>query len=106
MEAADVLIVGGGIAGSSLAFALASAGVDVTVLEAATQYEDRVRGEQMHAWGVKEARDLGVEKVLLAAGAHVSPVWRQYVAGSEPAEVPMSIMVPGVEGTLNLRHPD
>ena len=26
--------------------------------------------------------------------------------GAEPTDFPMSIMVPGVDGTLNLRHPD
>ncbi|HEX5268728.1 MAG TPA: NAD(P)/FAD-dependent oxidoreductase [Acidimicrobiales bacterium] len=106
MADVDVVVVGGGIAGSSLAYALASAGREVAVLEASTEFEDRVRGEQMHAWGVAEARDLGVEQVLLDAGAHVTTVWRQYTEGApEPAELPVSIMVPGVAGTLNLRHP-
>lgn len=107
MRAAEVVVVGGGIAGSSLAYALVREGLDVTVLEATEQYEDRVRGEQMHAWGVKEARDLGVEQILLDAGAHVSRLWKQYIEGApEPGEVPVSMMVPGVEGTLNMRHPD
>jgi 2-polyprenyl-6-methoxyphenol hydroxylase-like FAD-dependent oxidoreductase len=107
MDQADVVIVGGGIAGASLAYALASAGKGVAVLEASTKFEDRVRGEQMQVWGVKEARELGVEQVLLDAGAHVTQLWRQYDEGApEPAEIPVSIMVPGVEGTLNLRHPD
>jgi 2-polyprenyl-6-methoxyphenol hydroxylase-like FAD-dependent oxidoreductase len=72
--ASDILVVGGGIAGASLAYALASEGLGVTVLEATEEYRDRVRGEAMQAWGVKEARDLGVEQVLLDAGAHISPV--------------------------------
>ena len=105
-EDGAVAIVGGGIGGASLACALARAGVEVTVLEATEEYEDRVRGESMHAWGVKEARELGVEDVLLAAGAHVAPVWKQYAEGrGEVAEIPMSMMVPGIPGTLNLRHP-
>jgi 2-polyprenyl-6-methoxyphenol hydroxylase-like FAD-dependent oxidoreductase len=106
MDTADVVIVGGGIAGASLAYALAGAGLGVTVLEASTEYEDRVRGESMHTWGVKEARELGVEQTLLDAGAHVAPLWKQYVAGADPTDFPMSIMVEGVDGTLNLRHPD
>ena len=101
----DVVIVGGGIAGTSLAFALASAGVGVTVLEASLEYQDRVRGESIVPWGVKEARELGVAQVLLDAGAHVAPVWRRYAAGSEPFDIPVSLLVPGVDGTLNLRHP-
>lgn len=106
-DVADVVVVGGGIAGASLAFALAAEGLGVTVLEATTRYEDRVRGESMQAWGVHEARLLGVEQVLLAAGAHTSPLWKQYVDGAAaPAELPMMMMVPGVDGSLNLRHPD
>jgi len=102
----SVVVVGSGIAGSSLAYALVTAGVDVAVLEASVEFEDRVRGESMHVWGVAEARELGVEGVLLAAGAHVAPMWKQYVQGEpQPTEVPMSIMLPGIDGTLNLQHP-
>jgi len=103
----DVVIVGGGIAGASLAYALAREGLGVTVLEATTEFPDRVRGESMQCWGVVEARELGVEQVLLDAGAHISATWNQYTEGSqEPAPIPMNMLVPGVGGTLNLRHPD
>lgn len=106
LEHADVVVVGGGIGGASLACALASAGLGVAVLEATVEYEDRVRGESMQAWGVAEARALGVEGVMLAAGARVTPVWRQFIEGvGEAGAIPVSTMVPGVEGTLNLRHP-
>src|SRR4051812_15322651 len=81
MAQTDVVIVGGGIGGGSLAYALATAGLGVTVLEQSVEYPDRVRGESMHLWGVKEARELGVESVLLGAGAHIAPVWKQYVEG-------------------------
>ena len=102
----DVAVVGGGIGGASLAYALARGGLAVTVLEASTEYEDRVRGESMQAWGLKEARDLGVEAVLLDAGAHIAPVWKQYMEGAdEPADIPMGMMVADIPGTLNLRHP-
>jgi 2-polyprenyl-6-methoxyphenol hydroxylase-like FAD-dependent oxidoreductase len=107
MERADIVVVGGGIAGASLAYALADQDLEVVVLEASEVFEDRVRGEQMHAWGVREARELGVEQVLLDAGAHVVPLWKQYNdLTDEPTEIPMSMMVPEVDGTLNLRHPD
>lgn len=105
-DVSEVVVVGGGIGGASLACALARAGLAVTVLEATEAYEDRVRGESMHCWGVREARDLGVEQVLLDAGAHITPVWKQYVEGlGETAEFPMALMVPDIPGTLNLRHP-
>jgi len=105
-DVAEVVVVGGGIAGASLACALAREGLGVTVLEATTEYEDRVRGESMHAWGVKEARNLGVEDVMLGAGAHVAPLWKMYGDdGADPADLPVGIMVPDIPGTLNLRHP-
>jgi 2-polyprenyl-6-methoxyphenol hydroxylase-like FAD-dependent oxidoreductase len=105
-DVADVVIVGGGIGGASLAVALAQAGLGVTVLEASEEYEDRVRGESMQLWGVAEARNLGVEQVMLDAGAHTASVWKQYdeVAG-DAGEIPMGMLIPGIEGTLNLRHP-
>src|SRR5918995_3186166 len=89
-DVTDVVVVGGGIGGASLACALAREGLGVTVLEATTEYEDRVRGESMQPWGVKEARELGVEEALLAAGAHIAPSWKQYhESGSEPTEIPV-----------------
>jgi 2-polyprenyl-6-methoxyphenol hydroxylase-like FAD-dependent oxidoreductase len=103
----DVAVVGGGIAGASLAFALAREGLAVTVLESTLEFSDRVRGESMQVWGVQEARTLGVEAVLRGAGAHTATVWKQYAeGGDELTPLPMDKMIPGVEGSLNLRHPD
>jgi 2-polyprenyl-6-methoxyphenol hydroxylase-like FAD-dependent oxidoreductase len=107
---ADVIIVGAGIAGASLATALARTGVDVTVLEAAIEYRDRVRGESLLAWGVREAQRLGVAKALLAAGAHVTPQWVRYsplvrAADARQHPIPVGTMIPGVPGSLNLPHP-
>jgi 2-polyprenyl-6-methoxyphenol hydroxylase-like FAD-dependent oxidoreductase len=64
----DVVIVGGGIAGSGLALVLARRGATVTVLERQQDYADRVRGEYMHPWGVAEAQRLGILDTLLSAG--------------------------------------
>ena len=103
----DVVVIGGGIAGASLARALAVGGLGVTVLEATMEFPDRVRGESMQAWGLAEARLLGVEEVLIAAGAHIAPTWRQYFPdGGDPADIPMNMMLPDIPGSLNLRHPD
>jgi 2-polyprenyl-6-methoxyphenol hydroxylase-like FAD-dependent oxidoreductase len=100
-----VAVVGGGIAGASLATVLAARGLDVQVLEATERFDDRVRGESMMPWGVAEAEALGVAEVLRAAGAHMTPVWRRYGEGAEPREIPVGLVVPGVGGTLNLAHP-
>ena len=102
----DVVIVGGGIGGASLGYALADAGLGVTVLEASTEFVDRVRGESMQAWGVKEAQTLGVEPVLMGAGAHLAPTWLAVAEdGTVRNELPMAMLIEGVGGSLNLAHP-
>lgn len=58
-DVSDVVIVGGGIAGSSLAYALASEGRSVTVLESSVEYQDRVRGESMLPWGGEGSAESG-----------------------------------------------
>jgi 2-polyprenyl-6-methoxyphenol hydroxylase-like FAD-dependent oxidoreductase len=110
MRTCDVAIVGAGIGGASLAAALARDGFDVVVAEATTEYEDRVRGESMQPWGVAEARALGVEQVLLDAGAHTASMWNQYDELRPPEEaeenpIPIGFVLQGVEYSLNLRHP-
>jgi 2-polyprenyl-6-methoxyphenol hydroxylase-like FAD-dependent oxidoreductase len=60
----DIITVGGGLAGSSLAMGMAGRGHRVLVLERETAFKDRVRGEQMAAWGVADARALGVFDIL------------------------------------------
>ena len=51
----DLIVVGGGLAGASLARAMAAAGARVLVFERERRFRDRVRGEGMHPWGVAEA---------------------------------------------------
>lgn len=102
----DVVVVGGGIAGASVAFALARSGVRVVVLEATERFTDKVRGESMMPWGVAEAEQLGVADVLRDAGAHTSQRWTRYGEGlGEPSQIPVGLLVPGVPGALNLHHP-
>ncbi len=74
----DVLIVGGGVAGSSLATVLSRGGLDVVVIEREARFRDRVRGEGIHPWGYREARQLGLEPVLEAAGANPLFFWQPY----------------------------
>jgi 2-polyprenyl-6-methoxyphenol hydroxylase-like FAD-dependent oxidoreductase len=60
----DLIIVGGGIAGSSLARRMAGNGARVLVVERETQFRDRIRGEALQPWGVAETRLLGVADIL------------------------------------------
>lgn len=108
---ADVVVVGGGIAGSSLAAVLARDGFQVVVLERQTTYRDKVRGEVMACWGVAELVGLGLEEALLGAGGCYAPRAVSYdeVNDMEQAEsgaTALDEMVPGVPGTLNVGHPE
>src|SRR5689334_15899968 len=79
VETADVVVVGGGIAGSALAAMLAAQGLGVIVLERQVAYRDKVRGEYLHPWGAIEAGLLGVQDVLLGAGG----TWITEFVGSD-----------------------
>ncbi len=109
-EAHEVVIVGGGIAGSTLATVLARAGRDVLLLEKSETYIDHVRGEAIVPWGVKEAQDLGLHDALIAAGAHYLPRGVGYdellpALAVEAAPTDMAVFVPGVAGILAIGHP-
>jgi 2-polyprenyl-6-methoxyphenol hydroxylase-like FAD-dependent oxidoreductase len=68
-QAFDVIVVGGGIAGSALAGVLAREGLGVLLLEREAAYRDRIRGELTWCWGVAEARRAGLGTVLERAGS-------------------------------------
>src|SRR5262249_31194463 len=63
----DIVIVGGGIAGSSLAMALARHGARVLIVERERAFRDRNRGELVHSWGVVEAQKLGIYQPLVTS---------------------------------------
>ena len=69
----DIITVGGGIAASSLAMAMAGRGAKVLVLEREKQFKDRVRGEAVVPWGVAEANELGICSLLKEKCAHEVP---------------------------------
>lgn len=80
----DVVVVGGGIAGSVLAGALARSGVQVLVAEKEPRFRDRIRGEGTYPWGVAEAARLGAGAVFEQAGA-VELVGVRFYQAREPA---------------------
>jgi 2-polyprenyl-6-methoxyphenol hydroxylase-like FAD-dependent oxidoreductase len=109
MRGNDVVIVGGGIAGSALASVLARGGLSVRVLEQSFEFRDRVRGEIWAPWGVAELQHLGLHDVLVAGGANHSRRFILYdpaipVEAAEAAAVELTV-IPGVPGGLNMGHP-
>lgn len=104
----DLVIIGGGIAGSALAITMARAGHAVLVLEASTVFQDRVRGEWIAPWGVAETRRLGLYDLLRAAGGHHitrHATYDETVAPGEVEDMPLSMFLDGVEGPLCIGHP-
>jgi 2-polyprenyl-6-methoxyphenol hydroxylase-like FAD-dependent oxidoreductase len=64
----DVIVVGGGIAGSTLAGVLARSGLGVLIVEKEARFRDRVRGEATLPWGLANALSMGLADVLAQAG--------------------------------------
>ena len=101
----DLVIVGGGIAGSALATVMARRGARVLLLERERRYRDHIRGEILWQWGLAEARRLGLEDVLLAAGGLIVPRFVFFDEGAPPAPEDLGDAVAGIPGSLNLAHP-
>jgi len=102
----DVVIIGSGFAGGALATVLAGDGLRVLALERQLEYRDHVRGEILWPWGVRLARALGAERVLLDARAQLVPRLDLYDEGaSDPLRFEVGEAVGGIEGSLNISHP-
>lgn len=102
----DLITVGGGLAGSALAGAMAARGSRVLVLEREREFRDRVRGEQMHCWGVAEARHLEIDELLRQTCGHETRYWATQLAGAP--EAPRRDLVettPHRVPSMNFYHP-
>lgn len=101
----DVVCIGGGLAGAALASRLAEAGASVLVLEKTRQFRDRVRGEWLAPWGVREARMLGLEDAFAEAGAHRLPALagrslKPRVVSVSDADTPLTYSHPALQSVL------
>ncbi len=109
-ESFDLVVVGGGIAGSAFATVMARAGKRVLVLEKSMVFEDRVRGEWIAPWGVRETQRVGLYDLLVAAGGHHLDRHITYdemkdIAVAEAAPLPLSMFVENIPGPLCIGHP-
>ncbi|MBG0855465.1 FAD-dependent monooxygenase [Streptomyces spinoverrucosus] len=110
-EHIDAVVVGGGIAGSALAAALAGDGHDVLLLERQTIYRDKVRGEVINCWGVAELLELGLEECILKAGGTYVDRFIGFDEIVDPdtaraRALPLDEMLPGIRGVLDVGHPE
>ena len=102
----DLLIVGGGLAGSVLARAIALEGFKVLVIEKETKFKDRVRGEVLLPWGTVEAKELGIYDILLASCAKEAAREHFFYSGkaSEPRD--FRTTTPKCTCVLSFHHPE
>ena len=77
----DVVIAGGGLAGSALGGVLARSGLGVLVVEKESRFRDRIRGELTFPWGHSEALRVGLGEPLDQVGVVPLPVLDFYQDG-------------------------
>jgi 2-polyprenyl-6-methoxyphenol hydroxylase-like FAD-dependent oxidoreductase len=108
----DVAVIGGGIAGATMAIRLARAGIGVTVLEREHTYRDIVRGEALVPWGFREAAELGVADTIMETdGVSVMTKMVAYDEGVSADDArrfsrDLSGVVPGAPGAVGVGHPE
>lgn len=77
----DLIIAGGGLAGSALAISLAGSGLRILIIEQQTEFRDRIRGEFLMPWGSLEAQRLGIYDLLLESCATEIPFYARHRSG-------------------------
>jgi menaquinone-9 beta-reductase len=101
----DLLIVGGGIAGATLARGMALSGARVLIVEKETAFRDRIRGEVLLPWGSVEAKALGIYDPLLAACARETSREIFVAAGEFHPPRDYLTSTPHQTGVLSFFHP-
>jgi 2-polyprenyl-6-methoxyphenol hydroxylase-like FAD-dependent oxidoreductase len=102
----DIITVGGGLGGAALALAMADHGARVLVLEREQHFRDRVRGEGMHAWGVPEARALGIyERLRETCGVEVR-WWDTYLRADQIDHRDFPATTPHHSPLFGFYHPE
>ncbi|BCG95642.1 FAD-dependent oxidoreductase [Mesorhizobium sp. 131-2-1] len=101
----DLIIVGGGLAGSSLAIALAGRGARVLIVEQQDEFRDRIRGEVLMPWGSLEAQRLGIYALLLGSCATEAAYYSRFRDGSLQAVRDLIATTPSRTCCMTFPHP-
>jgi len=104
-EQFDLVVVGGGLGGATLAKCVAESGARVLVLERDHEFKDRVRGEFLSPWGVAEASRLGIHGLLRDQCAHSVPWVDFYSANMLTAHRDVAATNPHQLPCLAFYHP-
>ena len=101
----DLIIVGGGLAGSSLAIALAPLGVRILIVEQQNPFRDRIRGEVLMPWGSLEAKRLGIYDFLLESCAIEVPFYSRFRPGVPALVRDLAATTPANTCCMTFPHP-
>jgi 2-polyprenyl-6-methoxyphenol hydroxylase-like FAD-dependent oxidoreductase len=101
----DIITVGGGVGGATLAKAMAEQGARVLVLERERQFKDRVRGEFIAPWRVAEARELGIDTLLCGAGGQDLPYVQLQFGAVRGKRRDLRTTTPQKAAALSVYHP-
>jgi 2-polyprenyl-6-methoxyphenol hydroxylase-like FAD-dependent oxidoreductase len=101
----DVIIVGGGLAGSSLAIALAPIGARILIVEHQDQFRDRIRGEVLMPWGSLEAKRLGIYELLLKSCAIEVAYYSRFRSGAPALVRDLAATTPANTCCMTFPHP-
>ena len=101
----DIITVGGGIAGASLAKAMAERGAKVLVLERDAVFRDRVRGEAIMPWGTAEAKELGIYDAIVTSGGRDLPWWDGYQGSDRTSHRDLTATTYPKEAVTTFYHP-
>ncbi|WP_292495054.1 NAD(P)/FAD-dependent oxidoreductase [Mesorhizobium sp.] len=102
----DLIIVGGGLAGSSLAIAVAGRGFRILIVEHQEEFRDRIRGEVLMPWGSLEAKRLGIYDLLLESCAIEAAYFSSFTNGSSPAVRDLPATTPAATCCVTFPHPE
>jgi 2-polyprenyl-6-methoxyphenol hydroxylase-like FAD-dependent oxidoreductase len=112
MDRHDVVVVGGSIAGASLATVLAGHDYDVLVLERQAVFGDQATSGHLPPWGVREANGLGLLDALLRAPS-AQVIERLAVCDGDTgwdevhrSAIDLRSALPGTPGGLAIAHPE
>lgn len=105
-NAYDIITIGGGLSGASLAKVMAERGARVLVLERETRFKDRVRGEALFPWGAAELETLGLRRLLLSTCAIENRWWDDYLGPDQIGHRDTVADTPGGTATLTFYHPE
>ncbi len=101
----DIIIIGGGLGGATLAKVMSKHGLRVLILERTTEFKDRIRGEGMHAWGVPEAKRLGIYELLCDSCGIEVPWWDIYLVNEQIAHRNFPETTPHQSPLFSFYHP-